>query len=63
MFNKQINKMNKKQMLGCLTILALAAGMTACSSDDEPVVNPSTGYVWGIEVLRPRALYKWKRRC
>lgn len=49
MFNKQINKMNKKQMLGCLTILALAAGMTACSSDDEPVVNPSTGYVWGTD--------------
>ena len=40
--------MNKKQWMGCLGILMLAAGMTACSSDDvtEPS-KPDTGsYVW-----------------
>lgn len=50
MFNsKQKQRMNKIKLMGCMGILTLALGMTACSSDDDNDNGgggTNTGYVW-----------------
>lgn len=40
--------MNKMNLLGCMGILALAATMGSCSSNDDPTPDPNPGntYVW-----------------
>ena len=38
--------MNKKNLLGCMGILMLAATMGSCSDNDDPTPNPGAAYTW-----------------
>ncbi len=38
--------MNKKNLLGCMGILMLAATMGSCSNNDDPTPNPGSAYTW-----------------
>ena len=38
--------MNKKNLLGCMGILMLAATMGSCSNNDDPTPHPGAAYTW-----------------